>query len=94
MKNYENISILFCSEEMVTIRYKGFDLRRYGLISTCRHLAIINDRYVNTNVEHCGIGKTDKKYHAGFIKGYKTWWGAKRSVNRTKNFYSPAVVYC
>jgi hypothetical protein len=89
MRRHIDIDIYDLCKQDVTIRYKGYDLRRIGLISTNRYFLIINKKYMVTNelsVKHV-------KYHVDFTKHFKTYWGAKRSLKQSMDFYKPSVVY-
>ena len=86
MRRHTDIDIFNLCKQDVTIRYKGYDLRRIGLISTNRYFLIINKEYIDTSefaVRH-------KKYHVGFTKHFKTYWGAKRSLKQSMDFYTPS----
>ena len=89
MRRHTDIDIYDLCNQDVTIRYRGEDRRRQGLFPTNRYLLIINKKYMVTNelsVKHV-------KYHVGFTKHFKTYWGAKRSLKQSMDFYKPSVVY-
>ena len=89
MRRHVDIDIYDLCKQDITIRYKGYDLRRTGLIFTNRYFLIINKEYIDTDE----LAVKHKKYHVGFTKHFKTYWGAKRSLKQSMDFYTPSVTY-